>query len=201
MSTEETSSMQMNGPVADVSATWRTLAVVGGIVAVMGVVAILAPFVTGVALSMLLGALLVVGAALRGIHAFGAESWAGALLQGALAILYTVAGVALIANPVYGLVSLTILLIAYFLVDGLLEVAMGLRLRPEANWGWVVASGVLGLIVAALLFVGFPSTALWAVGLLFGVNLLASGVSMVMVAMDGRSHAREERTAAAARSA
>ncbi len=193
--------MQMSGPVADVSATWRTLMIVGGIIAVMGVVAILAPFVTGVALSMLLGALLVVGAALRGIHAFGAESWAGALLQGALAILYTVAGVALIANPVYGLVSLTILLIAYFLVDGLLEVAMGLRLRPEANWGWVVASGVLGLVVAALLFVGFPSTALWAVGLLFGVNLLASGVSMVMVAMDGRSHAREERTAAAARSA
>ncbi|WP_224335494.1 HdeD family acid-resistance protein [Haloprofundus halobius] len=200
MSSEETSTIQMNRPVADVSATWRTLMIVGGILAVMGVIAILAPFVTGVALSMLLGALLIVGAALRGIHAFGAKSWTGALVQGGIAILYTVAGVALIANPVYGLVSLTILLIAYFLVDGLLEIAMGLRLRPDANWGWVVASGVLGLVVAALLFVGFPSTALWAVGLLFGVNLLASGISMVMVAMDGRSHAREDAASSAARS-
>ncbi|KTG08433.1 hypothetical protein AUR64_19055 [Haloprofundus marisrubri] len=175
--------------------------IAGGIIAILGVIAILAPFITGISLSIFLGALLIVGAILRGVHAFGASNWKGGLFQGAMAIVYTVAGVALIANPLVGLASLTILLIAYFFVDGLVEIVMGLRLRPDANWGWLVASGVLGLVVAGLLFVGFPSTALWAVGLLFGINLLASGISMVMVAMDGRDHAREDAASSAAGSA
>jgi len=84
----------------------------------------------------------------------------------------------------------TILLTAYFLVEGVVEIFMGFRLRPESNWGWVIASGVVSLLLAGLLWVNWPSSAAWAVGLLLGVALLSSGISMILVAWGGRRAAR-----------
>jgi uncharacterized membrane protein HdeD (DUF308 family) len=158
----------------------------GVVLAVLGLLAILAPFVTGVALSILLGALLVVGSLVNVAHAFSARGWTASLWQIVLAVVYAVAGVALLVNPVVGLATLTILLIAFFLVEGVVEIVMGLRMRGEARWGWVVASGAISLLLAGLLWAGFPSSALWAVGLLFGVHLLTTGISLVAVAMMGR---------------
>ncbi len=174
-----------------VSESWRTLMIGGAVIAALGVLAVIFPFVTGISLSLLLGAVLIVAGAVHVAHAFSAKGWKGVSLQVLLAIVYLVAGIGLMANPLLGLTTLTILLIAYFVADGIVEIVMGLRLRPEANWGWLVVSGALAFVVAGLLIASFPSSALWAVGLLFGVNLLMSGLSMIMVAMNGRNVARE----------
>lgn len=165
---------------------WRYLMGAGVLVAILGVFAIFAPYVTGVALTLILGALLVIGGIVHVAHAFSAQGWTGAVWQIVLAIVYVVAGILLLANPVLGLTTLTILLIAYFAVEGIVEVVIGLKMRPEPQWGWMLASGVISLLAAGLLWVGFPSTALWAVGLLFGVSLLSTGLSMVFVANSGR---------------
>ncbi len=162
----------------------------GAVIAALGVLAIAFPFVTGISLSLLLGAVLIVGGAVHVAHAFAAKGWKGVAVQVLLAVVYLVAGIGLMANPLLGLTTLTILLIGYFLADGVVEIVMGLQLRPEAKWGWVVASGALSFVVAGLLLASFPSAAQWAVGLLFGVNLLVSGLSMIMVAMNGRDVAR-----------
>lgn len=166
--------------------SWRYLLGAGVLLAALGVLAAFTPLVTGVALSLLLGAFLVVGGLVHAAHAVSAWGWAGSLWQVVLAVVYAVAGVSLLANPVYGLTTLTILLIAYFAIEGVVEAVMGLRLRPEPRWGWMTASGVVSLLLAGLLWAGFPSTALWAVGLLFGVNLLSTGLSLVAIAMVGR---------------
>ncbi|WP_266080114.1 HdeD family acid-resistance protein [Haladaptatus caseinilyticus] len=173
------------------NSTWKTLFASGTIIAVIGVLAIFFPFLAGVTLSVLLGAALLVGAALHAVHAFSAGDWKGVLWQVVLAIVYAVAGVALVVNPVFGLVTLTILVIAYLAVIGVVEIVMGIALRPEKNWAWVVASGVISLLLAGLLFGGWPGSAEWALGLLFGVSLLTSGLSMVGVAMGGREAERE----------
>jgi uncharacterized membrane protein HdeD (DUF308 family) len=193
MSTNHESTLPDASTVSDHG---RTLVGVGVVLSVLGFLAIVFPFVTGVSLSILLGALLVVGALVHAAHAFSTPGWLGSIAQVGLAILYAVAGIALLANPVLGLVTLTILLVAYFAVEGLVLVYMGLRLRPEGRWGWTVASGALSLVVAGLLFVGFPSTAAWAVGLLFGVNLLSTGLAMALMGRRGT-----EATAGAARPA
>ncbi|WP_435157248.1 HdeD family acid-resistance protein [Haladaptatus sp. DFWS20] len=172
-------------------ATWKTLLATGTIIAVVGVLAIFFPFLAGLTLSVLLGAALLVGAALHAVHAFSAGNWKGVLWQVVLAIVYAVAGVSLIVNPVFGLATLTILVIAYLAVIGVVEIVMGIALRPEKNWGWVVASGVVSLLLAGLLFAGWPASAAWALGLLFGVSLLTSGLSMVGLAMGGREAERE----------
>lgn len=167
--------------------SWRALAIGGGLIALLGVLAIVFPLVTDLTISVVLGGLLVLGGVIHVAHAFSAQEWDGFVWQVLLAGVYTFAGITLLANPVVGLTTLTILLIVYFLVAGVVEIGVGLQLREASNWEWAVASGAISILVAVLLAVGFPATAVWAVGLLFGVNLLATGLSMVLLAMGARA--------------
>ncbi|WP_435358495.1 HdeD family acid-resistance protein [Haloarchaeobius sp. DFWS5] len=163
--------------------SWRTLMATGAILAILGLLAMIFAFFTSVALTLLFGASLVVAGFVTIAHAFSAKKWTGFVWEAILAAIYGIAGLLVLANPVLGLASLTFLLIAYFLVSGIVEIGMGIKTRGHPNWGWLIASGVLGIIVGVLLFMGLPSTAAWAVGLLFGANLLVSGISMIMLAM------------------
>ena len=160
--------------------------VVGAVIAVLGVLAILAPYVTGITLSILLGALLVIGALVHVAHAFSSWEWKGSLWGIALAILYALAGISLLANPVLGLTTLTLLLIAYLAIEGVIEVVGGLLMRSDPQWGWVVGSGVVSLLLAGVLWAGFPSTASWALGLIVGIHLLSTGLMLIFVGYFGR---------------
>lgn len=181
-----------------VEENWGYLVGGGIVLGVLGVLAIVFPFVTGITLSLLLGALLVVGSLVHFATAFSARGWRGFVWEVLLGLVYAFAGISLLANPFVGLATLTILLVAYLLVDGVVEVVMGIRLRGQRGALWVAASGIISLILAALIWAGWPSTALWAVGLLFGASLLASGLAMVAVGMGGRSVEQSAETVAGA---
>ncbi|AQL44580.1 hypothetical protein BV210_15140 [Halorientalis sp. IM1011] len=156
---------------------------VGGVFLVaLGLLAILAPYLTGIAISLVLGALLVIGALVQIAAAFSVQAWRGAVFGVLIAVLYGAAGITMLANPTLGLVALTLVLGVFFLSEGLLQLVMGLRLRKNENSGWLVASGVVAVLLSSLILLGFPTSADWAVGLLFGVNLLTSGLALVMVA-------------------
>jgi len=165
---------------------WRTLALAGGIVGLIGILAMAFPLVTGLSLSLAIGALLVVGGIVHGVHAFSARGWRGSLWQIALAVVSVVAGIAVLAAPAVALITLTIALVAYLVVDGIAELAMAMRMPSSRGRTAVAISGVVGLVLAALLWVGFPGTAAWAIGLLVGANLLVTGISMITVAMAAR---------------
>ncbi|THE66345.1 HdeD family acid-resistance protein [Salinadaptatus halalkaliphilus] len=165
---------------------WRTLAIAGGVIGLIGLVAIAFPFVTGLSVTIGLGALLVVGGIVHGVHAVSARGWRGSLWQGALGVISIVAGLLLVANPVVGLVTLTVLAIAYLLVDGVTELWMSMRMAGQASRGAVAASGVLSLVLAGLLWSGFPADAAWAVGVLVGIGIFVTGLSMSIVAITGR---------------
>lgn len=166
--------------------SWRYLMGAGIVVSILGILAIAAPVVGGIALSMLFGTFLVIGGLVHLSHAFSARGWSAVTWEFLLAGVYVVAGVALALDPIFGLATLTLLLVAFFAVGGVAEVGLGLRMRPEPRWGAVVASGLVSVLLAVLLWVGFPSTARWAVGLLLGVGLLFSGVALIAVANAGR---------------
>ncbi|WP_255170486.1 HdeD family acid-resistance protein [Natrononativus amylolyticus] len=166
---------------------WRTLALAGGVVGLVGILAIAFPFATGVSMSYLLGALLVVSGIVHGVHAFSAGSWRGSLWQVVLGVIGVLAGIVLLVNPIVGLVTLTLLLIAYLLVDGFAELWMSVRMAGQRGRGWIAASGAISLILAGFLWIGFPADAVWAIGLLVGISLLTTGLSMVAVAFAGRN--------------
>lgn len=167
--------------------SWGWLLAAGVIIAILGLIAIFAPFVTGISLTLLVGVLLIVGGIFNFIGAFRSQGWGGFVWQIVLGAIGVIAGVALFFDPVLGLVTLTLLVIAYLFVSGIVEIVMGIRLRGERNWAVSIVSGAIGILLAALLWIGFPSTAAWAVGVLFGVNLLVSGISMAILALGARS--------------
>jgi len=158
----------------------RRGSVLGGVLlALLGILALLTPFVTGIALSILLGAALVVGALVHVAAAFSAGTAGNVVWQVVLGLAYGIAGISLLANPVLGLTTLTLLVIAFFLVEGVVEIIWAVAGRVE-NRLWLGLSGVISLLLAGLLFAGFPATALWAIGVLFGIDLLVTGITMVL---------------------
>ena len=159
----------------------RSATAAGVIIAILGLLAVVFPLITGISVSILLGAVLVVGALVHAANAFSAGPLGNVLGQAVLAVLYGFAGIAFIANPVVGLATLTLLAIAFFLADGLVEIAWGLRSRGQPGTTWLLASGGISLLLAGFLWLGFPSSAGWAIGVLLGVNLLVTGVSMILV--------------------
>ncbi|ELY88875.1 HdeD family acid-resistance protein [Natrialba taiwanensis] len=174
---------------------WRTLAIAGAVVGLLGLFAIAFPLVTGISATIALGVLLVLSGIVHGAHAVTARGWSGSLWQLALGIVAVVAGLLLLANPVIGLLTLTILAIAYLLADGIAELWMSMRMADQPGRMSVAASGVLSLALAVLLWAGFPADATWAIGLLVGVSLFMTGLSMAIVAFGGRN--MDETSAAA----
>ncbi len=153
--------------------------VVGGVLlAVLGLLALAAPFITGLALSILLGAALVVGALIHVAAAFSAGTALNVVWQVVLGVAYGLVGISILANPILGLTTLTILVVAFFAVEGIVQ--LGWAVTGAGSRLWPGLSGAISLLLAGMLLVGFPATALWAVGVLFGVDLLVTGVSMAM---------------------
>jgi len=165
--------------------------VVGGaLLAILGLLALFTPLVTGLALSVLVGAALVVGALVHVAAAFSAGTALNVAWQVVLGVVYGLVGISILANPVLGLATLTVLVIAFLFAEGLVQLVWAVT--GAGNRRWLGLSGVASLLLAGMLLVGFPASALWAVGVLFGVDLLVTGVSMVM-------HGRTERAATGAK--
>ncbi|WP_238365233.1 HdeD family acid-resistance protein [Mesobacterium pallidum] len=159
---------------------------------VVGVLAILFPLVASVAAKLMIGWVFLVAGALVLWHAFQARDWQPAILSGLIGVLHLAVGVYLAFFPLTGLIGLTVLVALVFALQGAGEIALGWQHRPGhgnegPGWVWMGLSGAVSLVLAAMLLAGLPGTALWAIGLLLGINLLTSGVSFLALAsMGGR---------------
>jgi len=169
---------------------WGWLLALGILMIVLGVVAIAVPLMAALAIELLLGWLLVIGGIGQGIHAFSSREGKGFWLELLLAALYLGIGIMLLAYPVGGIVTLTLLLAAFFIAEGIFKIVMGLQLRPAPNWGWILTSGILALLLGALIMLEWPSAALWAIGLLVGVDLIFGGWSLIMLSLTLRRFRR-----------
>jgi uncharacterized membrane protein HdeD (DUF308 family) len=91
--------------------------------------------------------------------------------------------------PLSGVLSLTLVLIVYFLIEGVASIMFALEHKRELSgrWGWMLASGIIDLIMAAIIFAGLPGTAVWAIGMLVGINMVFGGSALIAMAL----HARE----------
>ncbi len=181
----------------DETTDWQTRGgVVGGILlALFGVFALFSPFVTGIALSILLGAALTVGTVIHAAAAFSGRGFWANLWQILLALVYAVAGFAVLTNPLLGLATITLLIIAFFFASGVVQLFWAVT-GDAGNRVWFGISGIVALVLAALLWADFPVSATWLAGVLLGVNFVFTGVAMVV---HGRSspESRAERPAGA----
>ena len=165
---------------------WGWFLTLGLVLIAAGVAAIVFPLLSTIAAKIALGWIFLAGGAMLAIHAFSIKEWRGFLLGLLIGLLYLVAGGWLAFFPFTGIVTLTILLAALFLAEGVLEVIMAVRVRPHEGWGWLLLSGLVAIAVGVLIAYELPSSATWAIGLLAGVNLLSTGASFVVLALAGR---------------
>jgi uncharacterized membrane protein HdeD (DUF308 family) len=165
---------------------WGWFLTLGIVLVVAGIAAIMFPLVSTIAAKIALGWIFLAAGIVMVIHAFSIQKWGGFLMELLLGVLYLFAGGWLAFFPFTGIVTLTILLAALFLAEGVVEVIMGFRVRPHEGWGWLVFSGLIAVAVGLLIAAELPSSAVWAIGLLVGVNLLSTGISFIVVALAGK---------------
>ena len=101
-------------------------------------------------------------------------------------MIYAFVGILLLLNPLVGLVSLTLALAAYLLVEGILELILSYRLRPAPGTGWLLFDGIVTLILAFMIWRTWPVSSEWAIGILVGISMLFSGISRLMVSIAAR---------------
>ncbi|HUO67820.1 MAG TPA: HdeD family acid-resistance protein [Gammaproteobacteria bacterium] len=152
---------------------------IGILLLIAGILAIGSPFVTGLAVTVSVGALLVLSGLGQCFLAFQAGAFGRGLLIFLLGLIAVVAGVYMVSQPVSGLASLTLLLAGYFIVTGILTIITALQLRPASGWGWMLANAIVTLLLGVLIWRQWPLSGTWAVGTLFGVQMLMSGFSLL----------------------
>ena len=158
----------------------------GGLMVLTGVVALLFPVFSSVAVVLMLGWLLIISGVFQAISLIGATNVPHFWLQLISVALSVVIGILFVRNPGQGLLTLTLLLIVFFMVEGMAKVIFALTIRPFPNWGWVLASGIIGVLLAIYLWSSLPITAAWLLGILLGIQLISEGAALAYMAWQVR---------------
>jgi uncharacterized membrane protein HdeD (DUF308 family) len=162
----------------------------GIVLIALGVAAILAPAVAGSALVIVIGFIMFIAGIVPIVRELKAEASVEKTMGLILGIITVLAGIAVIGHPLFGLAFLTLLLVTYFVAEGVWKIVASYRYKQATGWKWLLASGVLSLILGLLIWSQWPVSGMWAVGVLVGVNLLGTGLALVTLASTLKSLAR-----------
>ena len=168
---------------------WGLFLAEGIVLVVLGLLAIVIPPLATLAVAIFLGWLLLISGVAGLITTFMARGAPGFWWSLISAVLGIAAGLVLLARPVAGAVSLTLLLIVFFIIEGVASIMYALEHRKEVGgqWAWMLVSGIIDLVLAAIIWGGLPGTAEWALGLLVGINMLFGGSALIAMALHARS--------------
>jgi uncharacterized membrane protein HdeD (DUF308 family) len=173
---------------ATVKAHWKAFLFEGILLAVLGLAAMIVPAFASLAVTIVLGWLFLISGIGGLIVTYWAREMPGfwwSLISAALAVL---AGLILLARPMQGVLTLTIVVGAYFLAEGVATILYALEHRRELSerWSWLLISGAMDIVIAGLIISGLPGSAEWAIGLLAGLNLMFGGATLIGMALAAR---------------
>jgi uncharacterized membrane protein HdeD (DUF308 family) len=173
---------------ASVREHWKAFLFEGILLAVLGLAAMILPPLASLAVTIFLGWMFLISGVAGLALTFWARGMPGfwwSLVSAALAIAV---GIILLAQPVQGTLTLTIVVGVYFLAEGVATIMYALEHRRELSerWSWLLIAGIMDLLIAAVIITGLPGSAAWAVGLLVGINLLFGGASLIGMALAAR---------------
>jgi uncharacterized membrane protein HdeD (DUF308 family) len=167
---------------------WRLFLVEGIVLVVLGLIAIVVPPIATLAVEILFGWLFLISGVLGLITTFWMRNAPGFWWSLLSAVLGIGAGIVLLGWPLSGVLSLTLILIVFFTIEGVASIMFALEHKREltGRWGFMLASGIVDLVVAGIIFVGLPGTAAWAIGLLVGINMVFGGSALIAMALHAR---------------
>ena len=148
----------------------------------LGAIATLTPVVAGSAVVIVIGILLLVAGIGQIIQGSKSPSWSEKIMSLVLGVITSIAGAGVIGHPLFGLGFLTLLLIIFFVMEGIWQIIVSFSYRPISGWLWMLISGIISVLLGILIWQQWPVSGLWAVGVLVGVDLLTTGISMMAIA-------------------
>ena len=153
---------------------------------VFGMFAIIEPGVAGLGITLLVGWLLIFGGVAHLVAAFKGGSAKQVIFQLLIGLLYLAGGFYFLTHPLIGISTLTLFLASVIVAEGVLEVIAYVRMKGEGASGWLLLNGIITLLLGGMIWFQWPSSSVWAIGILVGVNLLMTGVARLMFGLAAR---------------
>lgn len=158
------------------------LMIIGVVLVVVGILCCVSPAIAGGAVTYVIGFLLLGTGLLQMIQGFREQSWISKLLPMILGLLTVIAGGAILAHPYTGLVVLTLVLALSFLCEGVWKIVVSFSFRPAGGWVAMMLSGVIAIVIGGMIYRGWPESSLPTIGVLIGVNVLMTGIALIVLA-------------------
>jgi uncharacterized membrane protein HdeD (DUF308 family) len=175
--------MAQNAPVEMVRKASTVSIVWGVLLIVFGMVAIASPFRAGIAVSVVVGWLIILAGVVHSMVAFRAHGAGSRIWKLLVGIAYVCFGAYLLWHPVLGVASLTLLLASLFVIEGILNIVLFVKMRPVQGSTWVLLDGIVTLLLGLMIYLQWPSSSAWAIGTLVGISMIFSGVARVMMSL------------------
>lgn len=161
--------------------------IIGIVLAVLGVGAIVLPAFSTIVAETWISLILISAGGAKLYYAFQTREQGGFIWKLLLGALYVATGIMLFAKPLTGVITLTLLLCSFLLTEGVFNIILAVRLRPQQNWLYVLGDGIITLALGALIWAQWPSNAPWLIGTVVGASLVVSGFSRIMLSLKGGS--------------
>ena len=167
---------------------WKAFLFEGILLVVLGLAAMIAPLIASLAFTIFVGWMFLISGIAGLAMTFWARQMPGFWWSLISAVLAVGAGIILLAQPVQGTLTLTIVVGAYFLAEGVATIMYALEHKKELSerWGWLLTAGIMDILIAFMIITGLPGSAEWAIGLLVGINLVFGGASLIGMALAAR---------------
>ena len=168
---------------------WGWMLALGILFVAGGILAIFAPAAASIAVTLVVAVIFAWIGVMQIIQAFSVRSWGGFAWQLIIGIILLLGGIAVYFNPILGTLTLTLVVAAMFIAKGIFQLILGFRMRPHGGSGWIIAAGILSILVGVLIWIQWPISGLWALGTLAGISLIFTGWSYIAMALAVRQTA------------
>jgi len=175
--------MAQNTPVEMVRNASRVSILWGVLLIVFGVMAVGSPFLAAVAVSVVVGWLIVLAGIVHVMLAFRAHGAGSMIWKLLVGVAYLCFGGYLIVHPVLGVATLTLVLASLFLLEGILNIVLYVKMRSIHGSSWMLMDGIITLLLGLMIYMQWPSSSGWAIGTLVGISMIFSGVARVMMSL------------------
>ena len=155
----------------------------GVLMIILGIIAMLAPWEFGIVIALIIGWSAIFNGVAQIIYGIRTHSGGRTVLEVILGLIYIVAGIYLLMHPVGGLLVLTLFLACFLIVYGIFALVLAFHMRPLTGWGWVLFDAIITILLGILIWAHWPLNSEWVVGTLFGISIIVSGVTRLMMSL------------------
>ena len=175
----------------EVKKSWGWMLALGILMVILGMIGLGMTFFLTIVSVMFFGVLLLVGSGFQLVDAFKSKGWKSVILHILMALLYLAAGVVMISDPLASGIWLTFMIAAMLLAVGTMRIIMAIQMRDYKGWGWVAFSGVLSILLGIMVFMQWPESGLWVIGMFVAIEMVLQGWSSIVIAFAAKAAADE----------